>query len=109
MSTLELTFYDFLKTKYSDKDAKLFLEFIEEKTTQKVTSKSELFEQIIQKDVINLEGKMLLKITETEGKLDTKISESKADIIKWMFIFWIGSTIATIGSLIAIIKFMVVR
>ena len=37
-----------------------------------------------------------------EGKLETKIAESKADIIKWLFIFWIGE----LASVIAIVKFM---
>ena len=34
----------------------------------------------------------LLKL---EVKLTEKISETKADIIKWMFIFWIGQMAAT--------------
>lgn len=39
-------------------------------------------------------------------KIDLKIEQTKTDIIKWMFAFWTGSTITTIGSIIAIIKFL---
>ena len=33
------------------------------------------------------------------------IAESKADMIKWMFIFVFSSIILTIGSILAIVKF----
>lgn len=36
------------------------------------------------------------------GRLDIKIAETKAEIIKWMFIFWIGQ----LASFIAIAKFL---
>ncbi len=38
-----------------------------------------------------------------------EIKESKAEMIKWMFIFWASSIIATIGGLVAIIKFMILK
>ena len=41
-------------------------------------------------------------IAKLEGKLETKMAENKADIIKWMFIFWIGQ----LASVIAIVKLM---
>jgi hypothetical protein len=34
-------------------------------------------------------------------RLEVKIAETRADLIKWMFIFWIGQ----LASLIAIAKF----
>lgn len=33
-------------------------------------------------------------------KLDTKISETKSEIIKWMFIFWAGQLAATFGFIL---------
>jgi hypothetical protein len=43
----------------------------------------------------------------TKDFVDSKISESKAEIIKWMFVFVFSSTILTIGSILAILKFFV--
>lgn len=34
------------------------------------------------------------------GKLDVKITDVRADIIKWMFLFWIGQ----VASILAILK-----
>ena len=41
----------------------------------------------------------------TKDFVAAKISESKAEIIKWMFIFVFTSTLTTIGAILAIIKF----
>jgi hypothetical protein len=49
--------------------------------------------KIIQKDLANL-----------ESKIDTKIAESKSEIIKWMFIFWASQIAATIGFIMMYIK-----
>ena len=37
--------------------------------------------------------------------LRLELKEFKSDIIKWMFIFWIGSITTTLGSLFAFAKF----
>ena len=37
-------------------------------------------------------------------QLDVKISENKSEIIKWMFIFWIGQVAVTFGLLILFMK-----
>jgi hypothetical protein len=43
----------------------------------------------------------------TKDFVDAKISESKAEIIKWMFVFVFSSTIVTIGAILAIVKFII--
>ena len=43
-------------------------------------------------------------IAKSEGKLEVKISEVKAEIIKWMFIFWIGQVAVTMGLILLYIK-----
>ncbi|MBF0458618.1 MAG: DUF1640 domain-containing protein [Nitrospirae bacterium] len=50
-------------------------------------------------------GKLNERITEETGKLRTDIASTKAEIIKWMFLFWIGQTV----TMVAIIKLLVVK
>lgn len=38
------------------------------------------------------------------AKLEVKIADSKADTIKWMFIFWIGQVVATFGFILLFLK-----
>lgn len=88
MSTIELKAYDIFKTKFKDEEAQTIIDFIEQKTDKSIDNKS-------------------LATKQDLSLLELKIEQTKTDIIKWMFAFWIGSTLTTIGSVIAIIKFVV--
>lgn len=72
--------YNILKIKLGEKEAKALTECVEshvekslEKEIDRLTTKEDLF------------------------KLDVKISDTKAEIIKWMFIFWIGQVAVTLA------------
>jgi hypothetical protein len=45
-----------------------------------------------------------IRLTEKIINLDTKISETKFDILKWMFLFWAGQMSITIGIVLMLIK-----
>jgi DNA polymerase II large subunit len=60
-------------------------------------------------------GKVNVTIAETEKRLDNRITEeiagvktdlanTRADLIKWMFIFWMGQVVALVGILFAFFK-----
>ncbi len=53
------------------------------------------FERRLTEEISKLDNKIDKRINE----LDKSISENKADIIKWMFIFWAGQ----IGILVAVL------
>lgn len=59
-----------------DKEAEILITYINSMTDKKITEKKDLF--ATKEDLANL----------------------KADIIKWMFIFWVGQ----LGAMVAIIK-----
>ena len=76
MSTLELKAYEIFKSKLGDSEAEILINYFNSMTDQKITEKKDLF--ATKEDLANM----------------------KADIIKWMFIFWVGQ----LGALVAIIK-----
>ena len=52
-----------------------------------------------------LENKsQILATKEDISILNTKIEQSKAETIKWMFIFWIGQVGATFGFILLFLK-----
>ena len=52
-----------------------------------------------------LENKsQILATKEDISILNTKIEQSKAETIKWMFIFWIGQVVATFGFILLFLK-----
>ncbi len=69
MSSLELKTYEILKNKLGEEEASTILQFIEEKSEQKINQKKDVF---LTKD-------------------------DKVDLIKWMVGFWIAQMAAIIG------------
>jgi len=45
-----------------------------------------------------------LATKEDVSKLETKMAENKVEMIKWMFIFWIGQIAATFGFILLFLK-----
>jgi hypothetical protein len=78
MSTLELKVYEIFKSKLGEKEAETLIEYFDSKSEKKIAEKKDLF--ATKEDLANL----------------------KAELIKWMFIFWIGQ----LGALVAIIKLL---
>jgi hypothetical protein len=83
MIVSEIKLYELLKAKLGEKEAEAFVEILEKKVDDK-------FE----------EAKQVLATKEDIARLDIKIAEAKAELIKWMFIFWIGQ-ITVIAGLLA--------
>ena len=77
MVVSEIRLYELLKTKLGTEEAEAFIEILENKVDK--------------------------KFDEAKNLLATKqdLAENKAELIKWMFIFWIGQ----LASFIAIAKF----
>lgn len=54
--------------------------------------------------LVFVEDKFERRLTEEISKVNQKISESHANLIKWMFIFWIGQIGMMLGILFAFFK-----
>lgn len=93
MSTLELQVYDIFKLKFGEAEAAKVLELFNSLTDGKVKSETNNFEKIVNKDI---------EIAKQE--LRKEISETKSEIIKWMFIFWASQIAATVGFIMLYIK-----
>jgi len=75
----------------------------------------EKFEKKLSVELVNLKLELMEKISDSsvelnerintgDEKLRVEIANTKADIIKWMFLFWIGNVITIIGGIIGILK-----
>ncbi|MDW7679434.1 MAG: hypothetical protein SCK70_02650 [bacterium] len=60
----------------------------------------EKFERRLSEEI----GSFEIRLSEKISNLDTKISSVKADMIKWMFIFWVGQVGMILGILFAFFK-----
>lgn len=59
-------------------------------------------ENIVQDE---LKSNVLLLATKDDvSRLDIKLADTKTELIKWMFIFWIGQIAATFGFILLFLK-----
>lgn len=83
--------YDILTSKLGKETAENLTSFIEDKIRIEVENKSQML--ATKEDLFKV-----------KSELELKISESKSDTIKWMFIFWIGQVVATFGFILLYLK-----
>lgn len=83
--------YDLLSTKIGKEGAENLTNFIEYKIVEELESKTQI---LATRDELH----------QVESRLERKISESKVDMIKWMFIFWVGQVVATFGFILLFLK-----
>ncbi|HEX8462861.1 MAG TPA: hypothetical protein VF623_15615 [Segetibacter sp.] len=91
ISTTDIQLFQILKQRLGDKEAEALVSFVDSKL--KENNETNLKVLATKEDIAKL-----------EGRLEVKIAEVKADMIKWMFIFWTGSIITTLGGMFAFLK-----
>ena len=80
MIVSEIKLYELLKARLGTQEAEAFVEILE----RKVDSKFD-------------DAKQTIATKEDIAKLEIKIAESKADTLKWVFIFLMGQLAAIVG------------
>ena len=83
--------YDLLTAKVGRESAENLTSYIEEKIKDEVDNK---LQSLATKE----------DLTRSISSLDIKISETKSDLIRWMFIFWMGQIGATFGFILLFLK-----
>ena len=88
MPTITITkLYDLVALKLGRETAENLTTFIEEKIKCEVDTKTSI-----------------LATKEDVARAETKIETSKAELLRWMFVFWIGQVAAMFGLIVLFMK-----
>jgi hypothetical protein len=99
MPTITITkLYDLVSIKLGKETAENLTTFIEEKIKCEVDTKTSIL--ATKEDLTRVIGITNEKIEIT----NTRIETSKAELIKWMFVFWVGQVITTFGLVLLFLK-----
>lgn len=84
MSTIEIKLYDFFRKdlKLDDSSAKVFTEVLHESIENQLNKSTTEYKSIFKEDILRLE---------------IKIAESKSDMIKWFFAFFVTIMLMILG------------
>jgi hypothetical protein len=81
----------------------------EAKTSAMETSlKQEILrvEGVLRQDTSRLESKLERMIIETKAELEIKIADLKSELLRWMFVFWVGQVAATIAIIFSTVRLL---
>jgi hypothetical protein len=124
MNTISITkLYDQLSTKLGKETAENLTTFIDNKINDVVESKIHILStkedfaklslstkediSLLREDFLKLSlstkeefGNLKEGIVRIDGKIDSKFAQSKTEMVRWMFAFWIGQMIVTFGFIL---------
>lgn len=89
--------YDIFKSKFTEQEAATVIEYIESKTKEKIEEKRQIFQTLQNKDLEVLRSEVKEDFAKLGGKIDTKISETKVEILRWMLGIFLAMMLAIIG------------
>ena len=46
------------------------------------------------------------RFAEFEARLERRLGDLRAELIRWMFVFWAGSTVTTVALVITVVKLL---
>ncbi len=98
MTVTTIDLFNILKGKIGEREAKTLVEFVEIHVEKKF---EERMNEIASKEDILLVKKDLFQV---RAELEITIEKVRADMIKWMFIFWVGQVSVTVGLILLFIK-----
>jgi hypothetical protein len=62
------------------------------------------FEARLEKGLGEVRSDMDKGFVEVRSEMDSRLANQRADLIKWMFIFWVGTMVPLAGLMIALLK-----
>lgn len=108
----DIDLFELLKEKFGAVAAQSVLTTIKERSEQqeakfvhRFASKEDLKGLATREDLLKGLYSLKEEVMREIAALRQEVSDLKADMLKWMFIFWTGSTLTIAGMLLAFFKF----
>lgn len=99
MTSISIThLYALLSEKVGKETAENLTGYIEDKIKDEVQVQNNIL--ATKQDIISIKQ----DLSALELKLSEKISDTRTEMIKWMFIFWIGQVAVTFGFILLFLK-----
>ncbi|MDZ7725894.1 MAG: hypothetical protein U5R06_24495 [candidate division KSB1 bacterium] len=76
----------------------------EEQKQEMLTFVEKKFEHRLTEEIGNVNERMTAELSKVNERITSENSKTRPDLIKWMFIFWIGQVGALLGILFAFFK-----
>ena len=68
----------------------------------KLDTKSSSMETALKQEMLRIEATLRLDVS----KLETKLADTKSELLRWMFVFWVGQVAATIAIVFSAVRLL---
>ncbi len=102
----KLSALNVLKEKLGEDGVNALLKVIEGERERTRDHLFRLLEERFARRLVEEIGKLRSEMYEEIGKLRAEMHSMKADLIKWMFVFWVSQTLVIIGVIFALMRFL---
>ncbi len=102
----KLSALNVLKEKLGEDGVNALLEVIEGERERTRDHLFRLLEERFARRLAEEIGKLRAEMYEEIGNLRAEMHSMKADLIKWMFVFWVSQTLVIIGVIFALMRFL---
>ena len=96
--TTDIQLFRILKERLGEKEAEALVEFVDNKLKENNDVNLKIL--ATKEDIASTKEDLAADIASTR----TLIAETKGELIKWMFIFWIGQVAVTFGFILLFLK-----
>lgn len=98
---LPIDIYEMLEARLGKEDAKAFVKAVESaiddsSMRKKIEIEEKLTHELVTRELFEE------RMARMEDRIERRLAENRAEIIKWMFIFWCGQ----LGAIAAFLKFL---
>jgi hypothetical protein len=94
MSVTEIQLFQLLKAKLGDREAEYLVSYVKNEVKNEFDNKKDV---LATKEDINL-------VKQDINVVKQDLHDAKAEMIKWMFVFWIGQVAVTFGFILMFLK-----
>ena len=96
----EIQLFNLLKGRIGEKEAEALIEYVRSSAAEELKNNLQVLatREFVKDEIKGVRDEI------NNGRLEAR--EFKSEIIKWMFIFWTGSFLTTLGALFALVNFL---
>lgn len=93
-----------MREKLGDDGAEALVQLLNDSRDEQKSNIVELVGEKFERRLSEEIGSLEVRLSEKIAAVDNKISDTKSELVKWMFIFWIGQVGMMLGILFAFFK-----
>ena len=99
--------YEILKSSLPEAQARAVTRALQQSESELALDIKSVLAAFVTKDELRAQlAEVRAQIADTRADLQTRIADTKAELMRWMFLFWIGQVAVTVGMMLTVVRML---